>query len=303
MDDLIPVLPETVALGREHRPQLQRLLSAAAPRVSELTFTNLFMWRHAYGTRLGRIGEVVCLFCLRADPTESFLLPPLGSGAGAEHVRAALAWMAASGHDPKLARADQRELDRLGLTPAQFTLTPDRDNWDYVYRVPDLIDLAGEDYRDKRRHVDSFTRKFPYEYRRITPDLVPACQALQDLWCDDKHCDLAAGLRAEAEAVKEVLAGLEELEVTGGALLVNQRVQAFALGEALSADTVVIHIEKASPDLHGAFQVINREFLVQEWSQFAFVNREQDLGIPGLREAKESYHPAQMVEKYVVRLP
>jgi len=155
--------------------------------------------------------------------------------------------------------------------------------------------------QDKRRHIERFTRKFGVEYRRITPELVPACQELQDLWCDEKHCDLHSSLRAEARAVKEVLAGLDDLGVIGGAILVRDRVQAFSLGEPLNGNTVVIHIEKASPDLHGAFQVINRQFLLSEWSGFEFVNREQDVGEPGLRKAKESYHPVRMVEKYVVR--
>lgn len=117
----------------------------------------------------------------------------------------------------------------------------------------------------------------------------------------EKHCDLYASLRAEARAVKEVLGQLEPLGVVGGAILVNDRVQAFSLGEPLNRRTVVIHIEKATPELPGAFQVITREFLRQEWSDWELVNREQDVGEPGLRRAKESYHPVAMVEKFVVR--
>ena len=108
-------------------------------------------------------------------------------------------------------------------------------------------------------------------------------------------------LRAEARAVKEVLESLDDLDVVGGAILVRDRVQAFALGEPLNDSTVVVHIEKASPDLHGAFQVINQQFLANEWADWEFVNREQDVGEPGLRQAKESYHPVGMVEKHVVR--
>ena len=149
--------------------------------------------------------------------------------------------------------------------------------------------------------MEKFSKKFDYEYREITKDLVPGCQWLQQLWCDEKHCDLHSSLRAEARAINEVLENLEELDVTGGAILVNDRVQAFSLGEPLNDDTVVIHIEKASPDLHGAFQVINQQFLTHAWADWEYVNREQDLGIRGLRKAKESYQPHHMVEKFVVR--
>ena len=89
--------------------------------------------------------------------------------------------------------------------------------------------------------------------------------------------------------------------MTGGCLLVNERVQAFTLGEPLNGNTVVIHLEKATPELPGAFQAINREFLAREWADWEFVNREQDVGQPGLRKSKESYLPEHMVEKFVVR--
>ncbi len=299
MVNALPQFPELAELRLEHRPILDPLLRAVQPRVSELTFTNLYIWRRAYGARVTRRGEVVCLFSLRENPQESFLLPPLGASAGGEDVRLGLKLMADLGHAPRLARIDRRESKRLGLSEAEFEFTPDRDNWDYVYRVRDLIDLPEDRYGDKRRNLRQF-EKLHYEYRRITPDLVPACQALQDLWCDEKHCDLYSTLRAEAGAVKEVLGQLEPLGVTGGCLLVNGRVQAFTLGEPLNENTVVIHIEKATPELRGAFQAINREFLAREWAEWEYVNREQDMGEPGLRQAKGSYHPDHLVEKFVV---
>lgn len=301
MLDTIPRFPDLADLDIEHKPAIDALCADLKPQTSELAFTNLYIWRHAYAARITRLDDVVCILSLRPDPEDSFLLPPLGEHASVEHVRECLRWMAEQGHDPRLARIDRRQIERLGITGNEFEVTEDRDNWDYVYRVADLIALEGDGYADKRRHVERFAKRFKFEYREITADLVPGCQWLQELWCDEKHCDLHSSLRAEARAINEVLENLEELDVTGGAILVNDRVQAFSLGEPLNDDTVVIHIEKASPDLHGAFQVINQQFLVHAWSGWEYVNREQDLGIPGLRQAKESYQPHHMVEKYVVR--
>lgn len=297
----VPELPELSELSPAHKPLLDALFSDLQPQASELTFTNLFIWRHAYGARVTRLGDVVCVLSCRSDPEDSFLLPPLGPGAGLQHVLMCLEFMAQEGHDPKLCRVTEQDLHRLGLSADGFDVQPDRDNWDYVYRVQDLIELPEDRYPDKVAHIRRFERRFRHEYRRITPELVPACQELQDLWCDEKHCDLHSSLRAEARAVKEVLANLDALGVVGGAILVNDRVQAFALGEPLNANTVVVHIEKASPDLHGAFQVINQQFLAHEWAGWEYVNREQDVGEPGLRKAKESYHPAKMIEKFTVR--
>jgi hypothetical protein len=301
MLDFIPDFPDLADLDRAHQPVLEALFRDLQPQSSELTFTNLYIWRHAQAAKITRLGENVCLFSWRPDPEDSYLLSVLGPGAGVEQVRRCLDLLGEHGHNPRLRRVDQTELDRLGITDQEFEIESDRDNWDYVYRVRDLIALEGEAYHEKAQHVRSFTRKFQPEYRPITPELVPACQELQDLWCDEKHCDLYSSLRAEARAVKQVLEHLQELQVIGGALLVNERVQAFTLGEPLNRDTVVIHIEKASPDLHGAFQAMNHEFLVREWAGWEYVNREQDVGEPGLRQAKQSYHPARMVEKFTAR--
>lgn len=303
MLDTIPLFPQLTPLTLEHKPALDALLAACRPCLSEFTFTNLYIWRHAYGAQLTRFDDgVVCLFSWRPDPEDSFLLPPLGDGATTEHLRACCDLLRAEGHDPKLCRADRDTLARLGVTEREFAIESDRDDWDYVYRVQDLIDLPEDRYPDKVRHLRQFSKRFRYEYRPLTPELVPACQELQDIWCDDKHCDLYSSLRAEAKAVKEILERLEDLApLKGGAILVNNRVQAFSLGEPLNDSTVVIHIEKASPDLHGAFQVINQEFLKHEWADFKYVNREQDVGDPGLRQAKESYLPVGMVEKFTAR--
>jgi len=98
------------------------------------------------------------------------------------------------------------------------------------------------------------------------------------------------------------LANLEALGVTGGCIEVEGTVEAFTLGELLKPDTVVIHIEKARAAFHGLYQVIDQQLLEREWANVRYVNREQDLGVSGLRRAKESYHPHQMVEEFAVIL-
>jgi len=302
MNAEIPVFPQMRPLALQDRQFLADVLADLAPEQSELTFTNLFIWREAYQLRLSRLGDTVAVFSWRADPEDSFLLPPVGPTADADAVRRLLEHMKAEGHSPQLARATRRDLARLGLGEDDFLLLPDRDQWDYVYRVQDLVALSGNRYHRKRNHIEQFRGQHDFTYRPLTQDLVPACQALQDRWCDEKHCDLVATLRAEASAVKEVLANAEALGVTGGCIEVAGQVEAFALGELLNPETVVIHIEKANAAFHGLYQVINQQFLEQSWSHIEYVNREQDLGVPGLRKAKESYLPHHMVEKFVVRV-
>ncbi len=297
----LPQLPGMRPLTREDRDLFCGLFAARPPQQSEFTFTNLFMWREAYSLRIARLDHAILVFSWRADPEDSFLFPPLGD-ANAETVRAGLRALTEAGHDAKLARVTRADLDRLGLAEDGYQIVSDRDQWDYVYRVSDLIELRGNKYHDKRNHLEQFLREHEYVYRPLTPELAPACKALHDRWCDEKHCDLYATLRAEVRAVKEVLDHYEALGVIGGCLEIGGRIEAFTLGELLDPETVVIHIEKANAEYHGLYQLINQQFLTQQWATIPFVNREQDLGLEGLRRAKESYNPHHLVEKFEVRL-
>lgn len=298
----IPSFPERRPIELDDGAALGGMLADLCPEQSELTFTNLFIWREAYGLRLSRVEEAVAIFSWRADPEDSFLFPPLGEGAKAEVVRRCLEQMAESGHRAVMARVTKADLARLGLGEEEFRVEPDRDNWDYVYRVEDLVQLSGNRYHRKRNHMEQFTGRHEFTYRPLTRELVPACRELQDRWCDEKHCDLVATLRAEGRAVKEVLENVEQLGVTGGCIEVDGKIEAFTLGELLNPETVVIHIEKANAAFHGLYQVINQQFLEKQWPEVRYVNREQDMGVSGLRNAKQSYYPDHMVEKFTVAL-
>jgi hypothetical protein len=297
----IPTLPDMRPLELSDRALLYGLFADLRPQQSEFTFTNLFVWRDAYQLRLSRTGDALAVFSWRADPEDSFLFPLLGGG-NAQSLRTCLEHMEAKDHNARMARATESDLARLGIGEAEFTVEQDRDQWDYVYPVEELVALAGNRHHRKRNHIDQFARAHNFRYLPLTPALAEQCRQLQDRWCDDKHCDLVSTLRAEARAIKDVLDRFEELEVTGGCIEIDGEVEAFTLAELLNPETVVVHIEKANAAFHGLYQVINQKFLEQQWSTVTYVNREQDLGIPGLRKAKDSYHPHHMVEKFVVRL-
>jgi len=302
VDTAIPALPEMRPLGLEDREILRGMLVALRPQQSEFTFTNCFIWRDAYQLRLARVGDAIAIFSWRADPEDSFLFPPIAPGADAKTVRRCLEHLRENGHSARMARATAEDLERLGITEEEFAIVADRDQWDYVYSVTDLIELRGNKYHNKRNHVEQFAKQYQFAYRPLTPDQIPTCVELQDRWCDEKHCDLVATLRGENRAVKESLEQFETLGIAGGCIEIEGKVEAFALGELLNAETVVIHIEKANAAYHGLYQIINQQFLEKAWPHIPYVNREQDMGITGLRKAKQSYHPHHMVEKFVVRI-
>ncbi|HQI78527.1 MAG TPA: phosphatidylglycerol lysyltransferase domain-containing protein, partial [Petrotogaceae bacterium] len=102
----------------------------------------------------------------------------------------------------------------------------------------------------------------------------------------------------EKIAIFRALENFDKLGLTGGILKVSGKIAGFTFGEPISEDTVLIHIEKADPDTKGAYTAINQVFLEKQWKHMSYVNREEDLGLEGLRKAKESYHPVKMIEKY-----
>ena len=140
-----------------------------------------------------------------------------------------------------------------------------------------------------------------WEYCRLSPENNGECMALFDEWQTDKGWE-AESIGEEREALCEFLNNRDTLGYIGGGIRVGGRLVAFSFGEALGADTAVIHFEHVDPNCEGAFAIINQQFLEHEWQDYTYVNREEDMGIPGMRKAKESYHPAFMIKKYVATL-
>ena len=292
---MLPAYPELEPVGLAHQEEVARLLAEEQPVSSELTFTNLFIWRHHYRFRLCRLAG--CLLILARPPgVEPFWLPPVGPGK-AEVCRLLLG-------EPLLARAIARVpeayLAQCGLSANQFAVREEEGQADYVYLTEDLIGLAGRRYAGKRNHLKRFQALYRWEYRRLSPELVGECLQFEESWCQVRACPRQLGLEAERVAIWEALEGFGRLGYVSGVILVEGRVAAFSLGERLNEECAVIHIEKASPDYEGAYQAINQQFLEHNLAGHRFVNREQDLGDAGLRRAKLSYHPHHLVRKYAV---
>ena len=204
---------------------------------------------------------------------------------------------------PAIDRADARLVTELAASGG-FVVEPARDHFDYVYRTADLIALSGKAYRAKRNHLNYLPRAYAgsMAYEPLTEAHVDDCLALAKNWCTLQRCEDDLDLIGEWDAIREALSNLPSLRVKGGVILINGKVEAFTMGERLNDETAVVHVEKANTEIRGLYAAINQQFCEKEWSDAPFINREQDLGDPGLREAKLSYNPDHMVEKYRIRL-
>lgn len=271
---------------------------------SESTFTNLYMWRECYNVEWAMFEDFLCIKGKLEDM--DFVLPPYGiKDEGIERAVNKLVEYFEAHNLTFLMRAVSPEMKEVlqGLYGDKFTFTEEEDVNDYVYLAENLINLAGRKYHRKRNHIKKFKQEYPdYQHVPLTKDLLDLCIINLKEWCLKKGCEEDKSLLCERDAAINAFEAIDYLDYKGSVILINGNVEAFTFGEALNDDTVLIHVEKANQDINGIYQVINQEFLQNNWSHMKYVNREEDLGIPGLRKSKQSYYPVKMIVKYKAEL-
>lgn len=294
----IPPFPDFRPLAWGDQARVRSALARNPGEVSDLTFACLWIWRRTLPVSIAALdgGLAVVIESHRFPP---FAAPPLGTADAVGSAERLLAWMRET-HGPTAC---------LRLVPAPLAREMARRGWrvaahraaaDYVYRTADLVELRGRRYAAKRNWIRRCLAAHECRYERIAGPVLAECAAFFEEWWRGREGDADADLRAEADAVREALAAWDALGLRGGAVRVDGAIRAFAVGEPLSPTMAVQHFEKADPTVPGLYQVVNRWFLREEFAAFEWINREEDLGDPGLRRAKRSYHPARMVEKFVV---
>ena len=161
----------------------------------------------------------------------------------------------------------------------------------------DLAELKGKHYQPKRNHVNKFRKEYRYNYEPLTPDLIPVCLQFESEWCMKHGYIENENIRNERRALTYALHHFEELDLTGAVISVDGKIAAFTFGAPISHNTFGVHYEKADINIDGIYSAINQEFASHLPEQYIYLNREEDLGIPGLRQAKLSYHPVLLLEK------
>ncbi len=297
----LPQFPFFKPLDLEDRRFIHGLLWNYQSEMSEITFTNLFIWRAHYGFQWSVYKDWFFLICTETEGG-LYAFPPIGPPSRKEAAVTLLEWLCDENkiENPRIDRADKRLCSELSDT-RNHANEPLRDHFDYVYRREELVRLVGSRYRSKRNHINQFLRFYTYVYEPLEDKHIDDCLVLQEKWCKMNRCKEDLDLLGEHEAIREVLTHHNTLQVCGAVILVDGRVGAFTLGEKLNDDTAVIHIEKADPEIPGLYPLINQQFCENRWQDVTYINREQDLGLPGLREAKLSYYPDHLVEKFRIK--
>lgn len=280
-----------------------RYLNLYNPETSELTFTNLYMWRDLYKFRYTEVDGLLCIVAV-PEKGEPFSFMPVGRVEKSTFARVLdhlKKYFTANNWQLVFKRVPERELHYFTeckeLT-AEFVL--DADNSDYIYLTTDLIELKGKKFDGKRNHINRFNRQYSYEYVVMDESHIDEALRITEEWCAERDCNLHKGLYCEKLANMELLKNFAALECQGALIKVDGRFEAYTTGEMLNGNTAVIHIEKAGSKINGLYTLVNQQFCQNQWIHTEYINREQDLGIEGLRKAKQSYNPFKMSNKYTV---
>lgn len=289
----------------DDRDAVQAITLKAGRRNCNFTFANLVGWQFWYQSAVRVLPDAVVLRFL-LDGERAYLICTKGIPscelvqelyADCDH-RLMLVCL-----EDEPAMELQRTLADKGLI---VSVESQRDLCDYIYRRADLATLHGGKLQAKRNHVNRFVAEHPdFEYCPLEPSLFGECRRLSALWHDERaHDNPAYGdtIYAEKRVMETVFSNWDELGMRGGSIFAGGRMVAFTYGAAVTEDTFDVLVEKADRSVEGAFSIINQQFCAHLPEQFTFVNREEDLGLPGLRKSKLSYHPEILLSYNVLHI-
>ena len=300
MKNTIPQFPDFIQLSISHKKLFYEINKTCRTEISELIFSELFLWRSYFKPFLSFLNKNICIKIVNED--NIFYYPPLGNEHFIETLLEILTFQRSTGKTAEVCSVPETYIDKIRWGFPEVKITADRNDADYVYLSADLSNLKGSIFDGKRNHLKRFMLKYKHELIDLEAKALQECLKLQEEWCNLKKCSGDQLLLAENEAIIDAIANFTELDLIGCAIKVNNKIQAFSIASQLNKDTAVILFEKANPQISGIYQAINQMFSSRLSEKYTFLNREQDHGIAGLRKSKLSYHPHHMVKKYRVSL-
>lgn len=269
----------------------------------ELTAANNILWSELYDTSFV-IVEDMLLYCKLEDGKPIMFTFPIGKHDPKKAFDCVYKWFEDHNMEFALYLVHPEMFAKIEeWYPGKFKIEYNRDEADYVYEYKTLAELKGKKLHGKRNHINRFEENYPnYIYEAIDEENYKECMELAYNWERDNNTEGSEDKQYECKIIETALNNMKELGLKGGLIRVNGKVIAFTLGEPINDKCFVVHFEKAYADIQGAYPMINREFVRRELKGYKYINREEDLGIPGLRHAKTSYQPVRLVDKGIVTL-
>lgn len=287
-------------IGLEDREWMNQKMEEEQPEACEYTFVNNYIWRDAYKVE---VAQAYGCGVIRYQGEMGYRFSyPFGKGDKKAVIEALKVYcLEELGHDYKLDLCpitDKHRKELITWYPGQYIIDADRDDFDYVYLTEDLASLKGKKYHGKRNHIARFMDDDDWSYESLNSNNIKECRGLEKEWVIIRENKWEEGVAEETIALQEAFDHYEEFGLVGGLIRKAGKVVAFTIGEPMNDQMMVVHFEKAYPDLQGAYPMINQQFILHECQKYKYVNREEDVGDPGLRKAKLSYYPEILLRKY-----
>lgn len=266
--------------------------------ISELVFTSFILWTPSYDLKYVIVEEALCIKITYKEE-EPFMWMPLG----AQNLKSVLDILRQDSEKKNesfiLRSLSEQMIEEIkAVVPDQFSFIPERDRSDYVYSVQNLIELKGNKYYSKKKQVRDFKANNKYVYTPLSSENLGDIIEATRRWNKAYNETLDEHLENEEMGILNIIKEYENLDYSGAILTIDDEIVAFTIGEALSEDTAIIHIEKANKAIRGAYAAVNNLYLENQWKQMTYVNRQDDAGVENLRKAKLLYYPVKMVDKY-----
>ena len=281
------------------KEELQPYFDKVSYEACEYSFTTMYMWQQSYGFRYYKTDKFLLIF--GEYEGDIFVINPLCEMQYLDDAFDEIESIFQQLHRPLEFRAITEEIkeyieQRYGNYFYYYNV---RDNWDYVYEGDKMRTLAGRKLHSKKNHFNSFLKQYDgrYEYRLLSQDEFGGCIELEERWARTKEND--QNLISERLAISKIFSNIRYFpDIRVGGMYIDGKLEAFSIGDLILPNMALIHVEKANPDIRGLYIAMSVFFLQSEFEKAELINREDDLGMEGLRQAKLSYKPYKMVEKY-----
>ncbi len=287
-------------LTADNAGEIKEYLKYTHKYMSLAKFQTLYLWRDFSGLTYDIKDDFLFMFECNFENT-AFM--PYGTGDLEKAMGHLEEYCTRVAKTPRIYCASEEDTRRLKeIFPGKYEYTNMHGFAEYVYLQENLANLTGKKYSKKRNHISRFDRHYEgsYEYVKIDARDMDEIERVMEIWCEKQDCGPEKPSSHEKKAVLELLSGTGGIDYRGGAIRINDRIEAFAIGSKIAEDMAVVIFEKADTEFEGIYAKLNQLYSSNEWGDVKYINRQEDMDKPGLRKSKKSYYPEFMVNNYVV---
>lgn len=293
---------QTITISQ--KSSIQAITLNAGRQNCNMNFTNLIGWQFLFDTEVCLIPGIA-IFRYMFDHRKPAYFISSSSLPSTSIIDKLRKRNADKGHPLTLiAIEDDWAAQLKELYGDAVTIEPLRDSYDYIYLRDELELMKGKKLKAKRNHINKFLSEHPdFEYRDLTPIQFDECRRLEQIWREEiKHDNPWYGntIESEHQMIETVFDNWNNLDVFGGTIYIEGKMIAFSFGSAVTNDTFDICVEKAERSFDGAYNIINQQMVAHLPRQFRYINREEDMGLEGLRKSKTSYHPDSLISYNII---